>query len=215
LCKYANSADQAFGSCSTAEKISSVPTAELKEVCPSFVKRLPITAAALQFALDRHAGQVRDGDHAPFVLHPLEVGSLLSLAGYADHVVAAGVLHDVLEGTDTPGAELEERFGPDVSALVRAVSEDPSIEDEQLRKAALRSQVASSPVEAGAVFAADKVSKARELRLKLSCGLGGQEQKLSHYRASLAMLERLLGYRHLILEQLRFELETLDTLPPA
>jgi (p)ppGpp synthase/HD superfamily hydrolase len=198
-------------------KISLVPTAELKEVCPSFVKRLPITAAALQFALDRHAGQVRDGDHAPFVLHPLEVGSLLSLAGYADHVVAAGVLHDVLEDTDTPDAELEERFGPDVSALVRAVSEDPSIEDEQLRKAALRSQVASSPVEAGAVFAADKVSKARELRLKLSCGLGEQEtaEKLRHYRASLAMLERLLGYRHPILEQLRFELETLDTLPPA
>jgi (p)ppGpp synthase/HD superfamily hydrolase len=194
-----------------------VPTAELKAVCPSFVKRLPVTAAALEFALERHAGQVRDGDHAPFVLHPLEVGSLLSLAGYEDHIVAAGVLHDVLEDTNTDDAELEERFGPEVSALVRAVSEDPSIQDERVRKATLRSQVALGPVEAGAVFAADKVSKARELRLKLSCGLGGDEteDKLAHYRASLAMLERLLGHRHLILEQLRFELETLDTLPPA
>ena len=198
-------------------RIRRMPTAALREVCPSFVKRLPLTGAALEFALERHAGQVRDGDHAPFVLHPLEVGSLLSLAGYADQVVAAGVLHDVLEDTDTADGELAERFGPEVSALVRAVSEDASIRDERQRKAALRSQVGTGPVEAAAVFAADKVSKARELRLRLTCGLEGNEteRKLNHYRASLAMLEPLLGSRHLILEQLRFELETLDTLPPA
>jgi (p)ppGpp synthase/HD superfamily hydrolase len=192
-------------------------TAELREVCPTYVKGLPLTGAALEFALERHAGQVRDGDHAPFVLHPLEVGSLLSLAGYADRVVAAGVLHDVLEDTATDDAELAERFGSGVSALVRAVSEDPSIHDEQLRKAALRSKVARGPVEAAAVFAADKVSKARELRLRLSCGIAAHEveRKLSHYKESLEMLERPLGAHHPILEQLRFELETLDTLPPA
>ena len=39
------------------------------------------------------------------MLHPLEVGALLSLAGYADHVVAAGLLHDVLENTDTDAQE--------------------------------------------------------------------------------------------------------------
>jgi (p)ppGpp synthase/HD superfamily hydrolase len=193
-----------------------VPTALLTEVDPSFVARLPVTAAAIEFALQRHAGQYREADRAPFVLHPLEVGSLLSLAGYPDHVVATGVLHDVLENTDTDAVEVEDRFGSRVSELVRAVSEDPSIEDEQARKAALRTQVARSPIEAAAVFAADKVSKARELRLKLSCGLPGEEadRKLDHYQASLSMLERRLGLDHLILEQLRFELETLDALPP-
>jgi (p)ppGpp synthase/HD superfamily hydrolase len=194
-----------------------VPTALAREVEPSFVERLPLTRTALEFALRRHAGQRRGGDEAPFVLHPLEVGSLLSLAGYADHTVAAGVLHDVLENTDTDEVELESRFGPRVSALVRAVSDDPSIEDEQARKAALRSQVASASVEAAAIFAADKVSKARELRLKLSCGLPGDEadRQLGHYWASLSMLEALLGRRHPLVEQLRFELETLDRLPPA
>jgi (p)ppGpp synthase/HD superfamily hydrolase len=194
-----------------------VPTALAREVEPSFVERLPLTRTALEFASRRHAGQRRGGDEAPFVLHPLEVGSLLSLAGYADHTVAAGVLHDVLENTDTDEVELESRFGPRVSALVRAVSDDPSIEDEQARKAALRSQVASASVEAAAIFAADKVSKARELRLKLSCGLPGDEadRQLGHYWASLSMLEALLGRRHPLVEQLRFELETLDRLPPA
>jgi (p)ppGpp synthase/HD superfamily hydrolase len=193
-----------------------VPTL-LQQVEPSFVERLPVTRAALEFALRRHAGQRREGDHAPFVLHPLEVGALLSLAGYADHIVAAGVLHDVLENTDTDAVELERRFGVSVSALVRAVSEDPSIEDARARKAALRSQIAGGPVEAAAIFAADKVSKARELRLKLSCGLPDDEadQQLGHYRESLSMLEAVLGPDHPMLEQLRFELETLDTLPPA
>jgi (p)ppGpp synthase/HD superfamily hydrolase len=194
-----------------------VPTTQLQQVAPSFVGRLPLTRAALEFALRRHAGQRREGDHAPFVLHPLEVGAMLSLAGCADHVVAAGVLHDVLENTDTDAVELERRFGPSVSALVRAVSDDPSIQDEQARKSALRSRVAAGPPEAAAIFAADKVSKARELRLKLSCGLPDDEadRQLGHYWASLWMLEAVLAPGHPLLEQLRFELETLDTLPPA
>jgi (p)ppGpp synthase/HD superfamily hydrolase len=46
--------------------------------------------------------------------------SLLRVAGYRDHVVASGVLHDVLENTDTDATELEDRFGPRVSGLVQA-----------------------------------------------------------------------------------------------
>jgi (p)ppGpp synthase/HD superfamily hydrolase len=196
------------------QPVSRAPFADRR---PSFLAGLPVAGSALEFALARHAGQQREGDHAPFVLHPLEVGSILSLAGYPDHVVAAGVLHDVLEDTDTDENELEERFGPEVSTLVRAVSDDPSIEDEMSRKAALRAQVASGPVEAAAVFAADKVSNARELRLSLSCGLSRAESdpRLSHYRASLTLLEHRLGRSDPIVTQLRFELETLDALPPA
>ena len=191
-----------------------MPTLELPRVRPSFLARFPVASAALEFAIDRHAGQLREGDQAPFVLHPLEVGFLLRSAGYPDHVVAAGVLHDVLEDTDTDQAELCERFGTSVSTIVGAVSEDPSIGDEQARKAALRAQVADASDEAVAVFAADKVSKAREFRLKLSCGLGA-DYRLGHYWASLAMLEQSLADQHQLLEQVRFELEMLEALPPA
>lgn len=192
-------------------------TAERAEVNPSFLERLPLAAAALEFAIERHAGQLRDGDKAPFVLHPLEVGCLLTLAGYPEDVVAAGILHDVLEDTDTHEYELESRFGPSISGLVDAVSDDASIENEEHRKAALREQVARGPLEGAAVFAADKVSKARELRLRLSCGMAEGEvvdRKLEHYGASLSMLERALGSKHTIVEQLRFELEMLAMLPP-
>src|SRR5918999_5271457 len=100
-------------------------TAELPAVAAS-LKDLPLTAAALAFATERHSGQVRDGDEAPFVLHPLEVASLLRAAGYRDEVVTAGVLHDVLEETSTDAGELEQRFGTEVAALVLAVTENPA-----------------------------------------------------------------------------------------
>ena len=64
-------------------------------------------------------------------MHPLEVASLLEREGYPDHVVAAAVLHDVLEDTDTQRSELTERFGTAVSDLVAAVSDDPAIADEE------------------------------------------------------------------------------------
>jgi (p)ppGpp synthase/HD superfamily hydrolase len=151
------------------------------------------------------------------VQHPLEVASLLSLAGYEDAVVASGVLHDVLENTYTDVGELEDRFGETVAALVQAVSEDVSITHDQARKSALRAQVARRSTQAAAIFAADKVSKVRELRARLSCGLSpeGADHKVDHYQASLAMLEQRLGERNALVRQLRFELEMLRMLRTA
>jgi (p)ppGpp synthase/HD superfamily hydrolase len=179
-----------------------------------FVERSPLTRAALDFAASRHAGQTRDIDSIPFVTHPVEVACLLHEAGYSDEVVAAGVLHDVLEDTEVERPELEERFGAEVAALVAAVSDDPSIEDDVKRKAALRRQVAKAGDEAAAVFAADKVSKARELRARARHGRfqRSDEGKLGHYQASLEMLSDLIP-GHPLVEQLREELGALHGLP--
>ena len=63
-----------------------------------------------------------------------------------------------------------------------AVSDDPTIEDVARRRAALRRQVAAAGEDAAAVFAADKISKVRELRLRASRGSldGGGRAKLDH-----------------------------------
>jgi (p)ppGpp synthase/HD superfamily hydrolase len=173
-----------------------------------FIERSPLTRDALAFAADRHAGQTRDIDGIPFVTHPVEVACLLHEAGYSDEVVAAGVLHDVVEDTNVQPEELARRFGERVAGLVASVSEDPSIKGDAERKAALRRQVAEAGEEAGVIFAADKVSKARELRHRLSQGdvSEGDRSKLDHYRASLEMLDALLP-GHDLLARLRGELE--------
>ena len=105
------------------------------------------------------------GGWRPFILHPLEVASLLFDAGAPDHLIAAGVLHDTIEKTHVVASDLRERFGSRVAALVLAVSEDESITGYVQRKAALREQVARAGEEALMLFAADKLSKVRELRL--------------------------------------------------
>jgi (p)ppGpp synthase/HD superfamily hydrolase len=171
---------------------------------PNVLARLPKTRAALAYAQERHAGQQRQGDGAPFIEHPLEVAWLLYLAGAPDHVIAAGVLHDTLEKTDADIIELRARFGPRTAALVAAVSEDRDIPTYARRKAALREQVADAGVEALMVFAADKVSKVRELGLP-GAPARPPQLRLRHYRRCLELLERRLNSP--LVGELRSELE--------
>jgi (p)ppGpp synthase/HD superfamily hydrolase len=181
----------------------------------SFVRNLPLTRAAIEFARSRHGLQRRGGDQAAFLLHPLEVASLLARSRYPDHVIAAGVLHDVLEDTDATPSELEQRFGPDVAALVELVTDDPEIADIEERKDDVRQRVRRAGGFAPVVFGADKVSKVRELRMELATGLDRDqgEVKLRRYRKALEMLEQTIP-RSRVVELLRFELEALERLPP-
>jgi (p)ppGpp synthase/HD superfamily hydrolase len=180
----------------------------------TFLDHLPLTQSAVRFAAKRHAGQHRAADHAEFVLHPVEVAALLDRS-YPDHVVAAAVLHDVLEDTDVARTELEARFGDDVAKLVADVSDDPSIQDEEERKDRLRERVRHLGGYPAVVYAADKVSKVRELRMLLATGARREEveAKVVGHRKSLDMLETTSPGSRLV-ELLRFELEALDELPP-
>jgi (p)ppGpp synthase/HD superfamily hydrolase len=157
--------------------------------------RLPLAQAALRFAAARHANQSRETDHAPFIAHPIEVGQLLDRDGRSDEVIAAGLLHDLLEKTATTREELQCRFGVRIARLVESVSDDPSIDDYESRKRDLRDRVARGDSHTWAIFAADKISKVRELAQLPPRRL--QETKarteLAHYRASLTMLRRVAG----------------------
>ena len=185
---------------------------------PSFVYALPLTRRALEFAAAHHRGQRRDADAAAFILHPLEVAQLLRDRDYPDHVVAAGVLHDVIENTSATPAEIEQSFGPEIAGLVHSVTE-PSDDGSFIeRKARLRASMAGAGADAIAIYAADKVAKVRELRLTLARDQGAATEsvttaKLQHYWASLELLERR-PERDPFVAQLRFELEALTMLPP-
>ena len=182
----------------------------------TFLRHLPLAQQAVELAVELHAGQLRDSDGASFVMHPMEVASLLDRSHYPDYVVAAAVLHDVLENTDEELDDLEARFGPDVARLVALVSDDPSIPDEDARKDDVRDRVRAAGGYALAVYAADKVSKVREIRTALAAGApwGGLERKLDRHRASLVMLDETMPESRLV-ELLRFEIEALDELPPG
>jgi (p)ppGpp synthase/HD superfamily hydrolase len=185
---------------------------------PQFLEDLPVAHGAFALARELHAEQHREWDGAPFILHPLEVAVLLHNHGWGDEVVAAGVMHDLLEDTDTPPEEIRTRFGDRVADLVCAVTEDESIPEYAERKAALRQQAMEGGETARAVFAADKVTKVRELRAQIAWSPGDEDpwrdRRLAHYDACLVALEEHEPDAQLVC-QLRFELWALRSLPPA
>ena len=161
---------------------------------------LPLAQAALEFASARHADQCREIDGAPFIVHPIEVGSLLHTDGQPDEVIAAGLLHDLLEKTQTTGAELQRQFGASIARLVESVSDDPAIDDYESRKRELRDRIAHANSNTVAIFTADKISKVRELVLLPTSSLHDTttRTKLAHYRASLKMLRSVPGNSALV-----------------
>jgi (p)ppGpp synthase/HD superfamily hydrolase len=182
------------------------------------LRQLPKTRAALTFARREHEGQLRSTDGAPFIEHPIEVSRLLYKAGAVDHVIAVGLLHDVLEKTEVTAAELRAMFGVRISRLVAAVSEDEQIAGYVRRKAALRQQVAGAGPEALMVFAADKISKIGELRMAVGSAAQRHEaldqsivrpRRLVHFRRCLDMLEDRFGTSPLV-PRLRAELTHLN-----
>jgi guanosine-3',5'-bis(diphosphate) 3'-pyrophosphohydrolase len=121
-------------------------------------KRSALVGEALEKATAAHAGQVRNGSGGlPYIEHPKMVAERLASAGYGDEVLAAGLLHDVVEDSDTTVAELRKRFGETVATLVAALSDDESIEPYVERKREHRQRIADVDGDALAIYAADKL----------------------------------------------------------
>lgn len=94
---------------------------------------------AIVFATEKHCGQVRKMAKTPYILHPLEVATVISTMTSDKELLAAGVLHDTVEDTDTTIEEIRDVFGKNVSLLVMTETEDkredrPPADTWELRK---------------------------------------------------------------------------------
>jgi guanosine-3',5'-bis(diphosphate) 3'-pyrophosphohydrolase len=88
---------------------------------------------ALDFAARRHADQRRKGgEGAPYINHPIRVAYYLArLADVRDDtLIAAALLHDTVEDTETTIEELRREFGERVASLVAEVTDDKSLAKE-------------------------------------------------------------------------------------
>jgi guanosine-3',5'-bis(diphosphate) 3'-pyrophosphohydrolase len=130
------------------------------------IERSELIADALETARRAHAGQTRRGsaDGFPYINHPLAVAEHLVEHRFSDDVLAAALLHDVVEKSDVEVGELRERFGEPVAGLVEALTEDETIEPYEDRKEEHRWRVAEAGPSALAIFAADKLTNVTMLR---------------------------------------------------
>jgi GTP pyrophosphokinase len=72
---------------------------------------------AYLFSARQHRGQTRQSGE-PYLVHPLEVANILVDLNLDPICVATGLLHDIVEDTDTSAEEIEEYFGPEIAHLV-------------------------------------------------------------------------------------------------
>lgn len=117
------------------------------------------------FAADRHRAQRRkDADASPYINHPLALADILAREGGVEdaRVLAAALLHDTVEDTETSIEEIETRFGKRVATIVAEVTDDKSLPKAE-RKRLQVVKAASKSTGAKLVKLADKISNLRDI----------------------------------------------------
>jgi (p)ppGpp synthase/HD superfamily hydrolase len=161
-------------------------------------ERSELIAGALAKAREAHAGQIRNGSGGlAYIEHPRMVAATLTERGYPETTLAAALLHDVVEDSDTTVAELRDEFGDAVADLVAALSDDETIEDYRERKDEHRRRVAAVDGDAFAIYAADKLANMTTLHEAIEAeGMKVADEyevpiglKLEVWEADAAMLE--------------------------
>lgn len=132
----------------------------------------PKIQKAIDFAAAKHIDQRRKSGGLPYIVHPFSVAWLLAEYVGDEDVVAAGLLHDVLE--DVKGSsysEIEREFGPRVARIVKDVSEkkDPNLPFSERasweeRKEKYLEHLRTAEIEAVYVSAADKIHNLMSLK---------------------------------------------------
>ena len=103
-----------------------------------------------------HKDQVRKGDGSPYLAHPFMVALKLAKYNFSDTVIAAALVHDVLEDTDFPEDRLREDVGEEVFEIIKAVTNDDSLSWEEKKKKYVET-VRNGSEGAKAVSLADKI----------------------------------------------------------
>lgn len=126
---------------------------------PDFIAGRDLPVRAYEFALRAHHGPARRGDTD--IDHPVAVARLLDGAGFGDEVVAAALLHDVVEDTARGLSGIEAEFGQEVRGYVEAMTEDADIEDYEERKDEHRRRVLEAGAGPASIYSADKLARVR------------------------------------------------------
>ena len=120
---------------------------------------------AAEFAARKHQHQRRkDADASPYINHPLAVAGVLAVeAGECDEtLLAAALLHDTIEDTETTFDELCELFGTGVARLVSEVTDDKSL-PKQARKELQVKHAGAASDQAKQLKVADKICNIRDI----------------------------------------------------
>ena len=120
---------------------------------------------ATEFAARKHRNQRRkDKEASPYINHPITLASILLDEGGVDDpkVLAAALLHDTIEDTETSYDELKGQFGVLIADIVMEVTDVKWLHT-QARKRLQVSRAGRSTRGAKLVKLADKIANLRDM----------------------------------------------------
>ena len=123
---------------------------------------------AIIFATEAHQGVNRKGKNRPYILHPLEVMTIVAGLTDDEDVIAAAVLHDTVEDAGVTLTTLEEKFGKRVAELVGFESENkredqPAEETWKTRKQETIVHLKTADRDVKLICLGDKLANIREI----------------------------------------------------
>jgi GTP pyrophosphokinase len=88
---------------------------------------LALIKKAYEFSLEHHKGQARESGE-PYLVHPLQVATLLAEMRLDTTAITAGLLHDAVEDTSVTIDEINTEFGEQVAHIVEGVTKISKID---------------------------------------------------------------------------------------
>jgi guanosine-3',5'-bis(diphosphate) 3'-pyrophosphohydrolase len=166
---------------------------------------MEIVLRAAAFAAEKHRNQRRkDAEASPYINHPIQLAYILVQADIEDPVVlAAALLHDTLEDTETTHDEIEIVFGHEIANIVAECTDDKALSKME-RKQAQIDRAARISHKAKLVKLADKIANVSDIDGAPPAGWS-LERKREYFDWAKAVVDRLRG-SHAVLEA-RFDAE--------
>ena len=98
---------------------------KIKENCVNI--NMDMVNKAYNLAFEAHKEQKRDSGE-PYIIHPIEVATILAELGMDTSTIVAGLLHDVIEDTEYTYDDIKKIFGEEVANLVSGVTKITKME---------------------------------------------------------------------------------------
>lgn len=149
---------------------------------------------AARFAAWKHRDQRRKGKgREPYINHPLDLAHVLWFEGGVQDpvVLAAALLHDTIEDTQTTVQELQGEFGARVARIVMEVTDEPSL-DWRVRKKLQVSRARLASLEARQVKLADKICNLRSLVASPPSGWS-EDRRRAYFDWAKQVVDQLRG----------------------
>lgn len=149
---------------------------------------------AIHFASEKHRAQLRKGKlNTPYINHPIKVAYILKTIGkiHDDEILAAAILHDVIEDTDATYSDLKNIFNEKVATIVLEVTDEKDAPKPE-RKQSQIDNASKLSSEARLIRIADKICNIQDV-----CGADAPDwdydRKYEYIEWAKAVVDQIKG----------------------